>query len=185
MATDDHGGASWSVGHAVDTTETIVYYLHRDRRHYPVAQVSQRSRYALRALFELAKHHGGSPAHIGDIARAQEIPQKFLAAILSQLKQAGLVTSTRGRHGGYALTRRPEDLSVGELLRVTEGPAPWTACSADGLGLGCPLGPDCVFQQVWRRADEAMMSVYDSTTFRDLLELEAERNVAGSGDYSI
>lgn len=150
-----------------------------------MAQVSQRSRYALRALFELAKAHGGAPAHIGEIARAQEIPKKFLSAILSQLRQAGLVTSTRGRNGGYALSRRAEDLSVGELLRVTEGPGPWTACSPAGLGQGCPLGPDCVFQEVWRRADEAMMGVYDGITFRDLVELEKDKTAAGRGDYSI
>ena len=76
--------------------------------------ISQKDRYALRALFELAKRHGGRPIKVAEIAAAQAVPARFLEVILTELKQAGFVTSRRGRYGGYLLAREPADLTIGD-----------------------------------------------------------------------
>jgi Rrf2 family protein len=138
-------------------------------------QVSQKSRYALRALFELAKRYGEGPTRIGDIAERQAIPVRFLEAILNQLKQAGFVRSVRGAQGGYMLAREPMQLTVGEMMRFTEGPLAPTGCVSSDPTENCPLYGDCVFQSMWRKAGDALAAVYDATSFQDLLDEEEQR----------
>jgi Rrf2 family transcriptional regulator, cysteine metabolism repressor len=148
-------------------------------------QVSQKSRYALRALFELARHYGEGPIRIGDIAREQAIPPRFLEGILNQLKQSGLLRSVRGARGGYELARDPGDITVGEMMRITEGPIAPTGCALGQDEDNCPLYPDCAFLPMWRRAGEALSSVYDSTSFADLLAEDRKRQENHSPIYVI
>lgn len=138
-------------------------------------QVSQKSRYALRALFELARQYGQGPIRISEIAREQAIPPRFLEGILNQLKQAGLARSVRGARGGYELARPPAEMTVGEMMRVTEGPIAPTACGSDGGEEGCPLYPECAFLPMWQRAARALAEVYDCTTFQNLLDEDRQR----------
>jgi Rrf2 family protein len=84
--------------------------------------ISVKGEYALQALFDLASQKPGEPVKIADIARRQKIPQKFLELILASLKQGSFVESRRGAEGGYLLARRPNELTVGEVLRYIEGP---------------------------------------------------------------
>ncbi len=86
--------------------------------------ISVKGEYALQAIFDLASQRPGEPVRIAEIARRQQIPQKFLELILASLKQGGFVESRRGAEGGYLLARPAENLSVGEVLRFVEGPAP-------------------------------------------------------------
>jgi Rrf2 family cysteine metabolism transcriptional repressor len=132
-------------------------------------QVSQKTQYALRAMFELAQRHGCGPTRIGDIAERQAIPARFLEGILNQLRQAGLLRSVRGSRGGYELALEPAEISVGDMMRIVEGPIAPTECLDEGEG-GCPLYGSCAFEPMWRRAAEALAAVYDGTTFADLLE---------------
>jgi Rrf2 family cysteine metabolism transcriptional repressor len=132
--------------------------------------ISPKCQYALRSVFELAKHHGKGPLKIADIARAQAIPTRFLEVILSQLKQAGFVESRRGSAGGYVLARPPAVLTVGEIIGFIEGPLSPVLCVAGSTGDQCPLHGDCAFLPMWERAREALSEVYDSTTFEDLVE---------------
>jgi len=147
--------------------------------------VSQKCQYALRALFELAKRLGEGLVPNGEIAAAQAIPPRFLELILGQLRQAGYIESRRGVHGGYMLAVRPEELSVGEVIRLIDGPTAPVKCIAGNGGGDCPLHGRCVFLGLWERANEAVSEVYDSTSFRDLLE--RERQAAGQRvpDYCI
>ena len=101
--------------------------------------VSQKCQYALRAVFELAKRHGRGPVRIGDVAKAQAIPPRFLEVILNQLKQAGFVESRRGNEGGYLLARAPERLTVGEIVRFVEGPIRPVTCTPDSTETACSL----------------------------------------------
>lgn len=135
-------------------------------------QVSQKSRYALRALFELAKQYGHGPVRIADIAERQAIPKRFLESILNQLRQANLVRSLRGSRGGYELARPPEQVTVGETMRVTEGSLVGTGCVAESPSRGCPLYGRCVFKGMWERASGALAAVYDAITFQELVEEE-------------
>jgi len=131
-------------------------------------QVSQKTQYALRAMFELARRHGAGPTRIGDIADRQAIPARFLEGILNQLRQAGLLRSVRGSRGGYELAVEPSQVTVGDMMRIIEGPIAPTDCLAEG-GTDCPLYGSCAFLPMWRRAAEALGAVYDGTTFADLL----------------
>ena len=128
--------------------------------------ISVKSEYALKALFDLAfqqmsctagNNRYSGPVKIADIARRQRIPQKFLELILSGLKQSGFVDSRRGAEGGYLLARPPDGMTVGEVLRAIEN-----IKSSGQSQLGDP------FSEVWQRVDSAVSNVLDRTTFAEL-----------------
>src|SRR5690348_18480065 len=83
--------------------------------------ISVKGEYAMHAIFDLSLQKPGEPIKIADIARRQKIPQKFLELILSGLKQGGFVESRRGAEGGYLLSRPPDSITVGEVLRFVDG----------------------------------------------------------------
>ncbi len=147
--------------------------------------ISQKCQYALRAVFELAKRHGQGLVKIGEIAYAQAIPLRFLEVILSQLKQAGFLTSRRGAEGGYALLRSPASLTVGEVIRSVEGPPNVVECTMGPSAEECPMRGTCVFEPMWRKVEEAIAEVYDGTTFKDLIEQEAIGNSHFVPSYAI
>ncbi len=147
--------------------------------------VSQKCQYAVRAIFELARRHGGGPVRIGDISKAQAIPSRFLEVILGQLRQAGFVQSRRGAAGGYILARQPSQITVGEIVKFVEGPLVPVECMIGGTVKNCRLLGNCVFEGMWRRAARAVADVYDGTTFQDLLDEEKKRENAASLTYSI
>ncbi len=148
--------------------------------------VSQKCQYAVRATFELAKRHGDGPVRIADIAEAQDIPIRFLEVILNQLKQGGFVVSQRGSAGGYTLAKNPDILTVGEIIRFVEGPLGPVACvSADSAPANCPVLEDCVFFPLWKRVRAAMEDIYDSTTFKDLVDQATRRDETYIPSYSI
>jgi len=146
--------------------------------------VTHKTEYALRAVFELAKRFGSGPAKIAEVADKQAIPPRFLETILGQLKRAGFLESRRGAEGGYHLIRRPEFLSVGEVIRQMQGD-PFPVDCAGGPGQRCRLHADCVFLPMWREVKEAITRVYDRTTFQDLLEEEENRSRQYVPSYSI
>lgn len=147
--------------------------------------VSQKCQYALRAVFELAKHYNQGPMKIGDVAKAQAIPARFLEVILSQLKQGGFVESRRGNDGGYLLIRPPQGLTAGEIIRFVEGPLGPVMCVTTNGDDHCPLHGSCVFLPMWEKARDAMSEVYDSATLQDLLEDEARMRGRMAPTYSI
>lgn len=139
----------------------------------------------MRAVFELAKHEGSGPVKAARVASAQFIPTRFLENILAQMRQAGIVESVRGKEGGYFLRGRPEDVSVGEVIRAVRGPMP-AVDNVDGAGgRESPLGLDRVLLPMWERAHNAMMDVYDGTTFKDLLQQERAVNEREAINYAI
>src|SRR5579859_2048475 len=117
--------------------------------------ISVKGEYALHAIFDLSLQKGGEPIKIADIARRQQIPQKFLELILSGLKQGGFVESRRGAEGGYLLARPPESLTVGEVVRFVEGPQPG--------GSRPRQKGESVFSDMWERVDQAVSGVIDKT----------------------
>jgi len=146
---------------------------------------SQKSVYALRAIYELAKRHGQGATSIPLIAEAQNIPPRFLENILLQLKQASIVDSLRGREGGYALARAPEQVTVGDVLRAIEGAMFPVSCLGDKTQENCPMRQDCVFIPMWREAQDAMLAVYDGTSFEDLLARGRANEAESAPMYSI
>jgi Rrf2 family transcriptional regulator, cysteine metabolism repressor len=146
--------------------------------------ISKKSRYALKAVFELAKRKGDGPIKIADIAKPQAIPQRFLEAILVQLKQSGLVESRRGSEGGYQLARDPENITVGDVLRVVQGlPEPVECVGKPDVK--CPMSMSCVFIPMWEKMMNAITDVYDSTNYKDLLIQDNKNCKAATMDYAI
>ena len=145
--------------------------------------VTQKKQYALRAIFELARHQGDEPLKTAEIAEAQAIPVRFLEVIMGQLKRAGLVDSKRGFLGGYTLIRSPDRIRVGEIFRLLDQEdnvaATCLACSSKG---NCPFLGDCVFMPLWDRAQQAMDAVYDQTTVQDLIDQAATGAGMPGGD---
>jgi Rrf2 family cysteine metabolism transcriptional repressor len=117
--------------------------------------ISVKSEYALHAIFDLATQPADQPVKIADIARRQQIPQKFLELILAGLKQGGFVESRRGAEGGYKLAKPADQLTVGQVLRFVEQ-AKKTRSEA---------GP---FTDMWTRVDAAADALLDTTTFAEL-----------------
>ena len=146
--------------------------------------VTQRSKYALRAILELSVHFGEGPVSIGEIAKAQLIPARFLEAILAQLKRAKLVDSKRGNEGGYLLSRPPSLVSVGDVLRVVQGTLTEAEVSnPDGdNGLSASYA---VFRPIWQAAGGSANSVYDAANFQILVDRYRMALGNGAPDYAI
>jgi Rrf2 family transcriptional regulator, cysteine metabolism repressor len=147
--------------------------------------ISQKTQYAVRAVFELAKRQGRGATKISEIADAQAIPQRFLENILNHLKGGGFVESVRGKEGGYLLVRPAKELTVGQVLRFVEGPLSPVECMVDGKKAPCSMYGHCAFRSLWKRAEEALEEVYDGTTFDELVVEETNDCRERSADYSI
>ena len=136
-------------------------------------KISTKGRYALRLMLDLAIHSEGSAVPLRDVAQRQEISDKYLEQIVTQLSRAGLVRSVRGAGGGYLLTRTPEGYTVGEILRVLEGSLAPVSC-ADGVGC-CERADRCVTVEVWREIQAAVDGVVDHLTLADLVRRSHEK----------
>ncbi|MBS10025.1 MAG: Rrf2 family transcriptional regulator [Gemmatimonadetes bacterium] len=126
--------------------------------------VSAKADYGLRAILELSLAYGKGTIQSADIAASQNIPESYLVQLLNQLRKSGLIRSVRGPRGGHELARRPEDLTVGEVLAVLDGPL-------DLLGRGedrPTSGSDELFRQVWADVESAIDGVLSSVTFSEL-----------------
>jgi Rrf2 family protein len=139
--------------------------------------ISQRAKYALRALVALVETPAGEPLMISEISRRKAIPKKFLEQILLELKRAGIVDSRRGRLGGYVLARPPERVTFGEVLRLIDGPVAPLPCLSKIAYRRCADCADesaCEIRHVFARVAVATRDVLDTTTLRDAVRLPAE-----------
>ena len=138
-------------------------------------KVSKRGEYGMRALFHLADHYGKGLVHIKAIAVDEEIPPKFLEGILLELKRAGYLSSRRGVDGGYALARRPEQILLGEVIRVLDGPlAPMS--SAGELQELMDRNPRQIgFYAVLMDVRNAVSEILDKTSLAEVLRRNRER----------
>ncbi|MDB5712924.1 MAG: transcriptional regulator, BadM/Rrf2 family [Sphingomonadales bacterium] len=134
--------------------------------------LSQQSRYALKALIHLATKDPLKPHPIVEIAAACNIPRKFLEAILLDLKFSGLVHSTRGKAGGYALSRLPKEITFGEIIRATDGPLALLHCASKKFYrrcLDCPDEEACALRRIMTDARDQLSAVLDHRTLADAL----------------
>ena len=138
-------------------------------------KISTKGRYALRLMLDIALHSGGAAVPLRDVAQRQEISDKYLEQIVTQLSRAGLVRSVRGAGGGYLLTREPEEYTVGEILRTLEGNlAPVSCADADDV-CRCGRADRCVTVEVWRDIQAAVSGVVDHLTLSDLVKRYHEK----------
>jgi len=137
--------------------------------------ISQKSKYAFRALVALVRAGPGATRMISEISREQAIPKKFLEQILLELKRAGIVTSHRGRTGGYALLKAPEEVTFGEILRLIDGPLALLPCLSKIAYRRCEDCSDettCEVRRVFARVADATRQVLDSTTLADAVKAD-------------
>lgn len=132
-------------------------------------KISTKGRYGLRLMLDLALHYGAGPIPLKEIAQRQNISEKYLEQIIMQLNRAGLVHSTRGSQGGYRLMPRPEEITVGMVLRVTEGSLAPVECLAENAP-ACEQRDTCVTLHVWKNLMKAIEDVVDGVTLSDLIE---------------
>jgi Rrf2 family protein len=137
--------------------------------------ISQKAKYALRALVALSRIPAGESLMISEISRAQAIPKKFLEQILLELKRAGIVMSKRGRLGGYGLLKAPGQITFGEVLRLIDGPiAPLPCLSkiAYRKCTDCAEEQSCEIRRVFARVTLATREVLDQTSLADAVAAE-------------
>ncbi|MCB9658999.1 MAG: Rrf2 family transcriptional regulator [Polyangiales bacterium] len=130
-------------------------------------KLSNKGRYGVCAMFDIAFHNDGGPTQIKDIAQRQAIPPRFLEQIFQDLKRAGLVTSKRGPRGGYALAQGSGDIRVGDIIRALEGPTQIEADTDDQPGAGDALSRR-VTQQVFEELAASIEACFDALTLDDL-----------------
>ena len=130
-------------------------------------KLSNKGRYGVRAIFDIAFHSGGKATQIKDISRRQAIPPRFLEQIFQDLKRAALVTSKRGPRGGYALAMAPDDIRIGDIVRALEGPI--VLAGADGNG-DADETSRVVTENVFSELSDSIEACFDAVTIQDLCD---------------
>jgi Rrf2 family cysteine metabolism transcriptional repressor len=146
-------------------------------------KLSTRTRYGTRALLELALHQGEGPMLLKDIARRQQISLPYLEHLIAPLINGGLILSTKGPKGGISLARQPEEIKLGEIIRLLEGSLAPVEC-VDNPRV-CRRAATCAARDVWRQLKEAMDDVLAATTLKDLAEKQKQKSRAESSMYYI
>jgi Rrf2 family protein len=147
-------------------------------------RISAKGEYAIRALLDLAVHHGEGLVPIQEVARRQGIPQRYLEQVLLLLKRAGFLESKRGAAGGYQLIRDPGAISVGEVLRAVEGRVTALDVAGRNLSTASEAG-ESDLAPLWREIAGAVAAVIDRTTFGDLAEHAKARRSPTRAIYHI
>lgn len=130
-------------------------------------RLSTRSRYGTRLMVALARHYEQGPIHLGEIAEQENISVKYLEQLIIPLKKAAYIESTRGPKGGHRLTRKPQDISVGEIVRLLEKEFTLARCIAEPSV--CDRSENCVTRDIWAVADRAMCQKLDETSLEQML----------------
>ena len=138
-------------------------------------------------MVQLGRHFGTGPASLAEISADEDLPRAYLEQLAMSLRDAGLVVSTRGAHGGYELARPPHDIRMGEVLRALEGPiAPMICATDDPEHLPATARP-CTVNVLWVRVRDAITGTLDSMTLADLVparHIDLEPNPTLTGAHS-
>ena len=139
-------------------------------------KLSTRSRYGLRAMLDLAQSFGDGPVLMNTMARNQELSPKYLHALLTTLKSAGLVRSLRGAKGGYTLARPPSKIKVSEVIQGLEGSLSIVDCVEDKIL--CKRSEHCITRDVWDELSKAIENVLENWTLEDLVLRKKEKDAS-------
>jgi Rrf2 family transcriptional regulator, cysteine metabolism repressor len=136
---------------------------------------STKGEYGVRLMVQLGRHYGEGPASLAEIATEEELPRAYLEQLVMSLRDAGLVTSTRGAHGGYELARGPQEIRMSEVLRALEGPLAPMICASDDPehAIVCDRSSRCTVNVLWVRVRDAITTTLDSMTLADLVPQRA------------
>ncbi|MDD2582534.1 MAG: RrF2 family transcriptional regulator [Desulfuromonadaceae bacterium] len=151
-------------------------------------RLSTKSRYGLRAMFDIAYNCGSEPVQIQDISRRQKISPRYLEQIFQNLKRAGLLKSKRGPQGGYVLSRKPEDITVLEILNAAEQDVLLVDCAGitpkkSKRKPECTFEGKCVTQTVWAEANSMLDTLFGSMTLQTLCQRAKVMGIEEEADH--
>jgi Rrf2 family protein len=144
--------------------------------------LSRKAKYGLHAMLALARHHGEGPVQISDLAAEEDLPRKFLELILLELKKQGLLHSRRGRAGGYMLSRSPQEITVGQIIRILDGPLAPVSCVSQTAYRPCDECRDerrCGIRMVMQEVRDAMAAILDGQSLQDVLAMVSAEETGG------
>ncbi|MDE3077351.1 MAG: Rrf2 family transcriptional regulator, partial [Chloroflexota bacterium] len=134
-------------------------------------RVSTKGHYGLLAVSELARRYQEGLVSLAEVAQVERLPLPYLEQIVAPLRTAGIVEATRGLHGGYKLARHPSAITVGEVIRVVEGPIALVDCTAiDYVAGSCERELGCASRGVWHKVSDAIDKVLNTLTLADVAE---------------
>lgn len=136
-------------------------------------KISTKGQNAIKVMLDLAAYNHGEPVSVKDIAKRQDISEKYLEQIISMLNKASLVKSVRGAHGGYVLNYPPEKYTVGKILRAVEGDMSPTDCVGENA-IPCENKSMCASYRLWEKLDAAVNGVLDAVTLAEMVEWQSE-----------
>ncbi len=148
--------------------------------------ISTKGEYGVRIMVDLARHYGERPRSLTDISQAEMLPLAYLEQLVKLLREANppLVSSTRGAHGGYRLNRNPEDISMGEIVRVLEGPIAPMICATEGeMTQICGFLDSCKTKYLWAKLRDVVAQTLDSMTLADLVKESPEQEPRSSARF--
>jgi len=131
-------------------------------------KISTRGRYGTRMMLDLAAHHDQGPTPLREIAKRQDLSVKYLEQLIIPLKAAGYIRSVRGARGGYTLARKPDKISVGQIIKILEGGLSLVDCVEDPKV--CEREKNCPTRDIWLRMSERLMEELSSLTLSDVLD---------------
>ncbi len=134
-------------------------------------KLSTRGRYGVRFMLDLVEHGGEGNVPLGDIARRQDISEKYLWQIVNRLKTAGLIHAVPGASGGFTLARKPEAITLRDMLTVLEGRDELVACVTTPDT--CPHSDNCRARNIWNEVSDRLGAMLESITLRDMLDKPA------------
>ena len=137
-------------------------------------KISTRGRYAIRVMVDLAEH-SGNYVPLKEIAVRQEISQKYLEGIMTELSKVGLVDALHGKGGGYKLVKAPEDYTIREILLVTEGSLETVAC-LEKSAAPCPLASECRTINMWKDFSKLVNDYFEGITIADIAKINPSDN---------
>ncbi len=137
-------------------------------------RLSTRVRYGVRLMLSLAESWGNGPVLLRDVARQEEISEKYLSLIVIPLRTKGLINSTRGAHGGYTLARPPEQITVEQILEAIEGKPSLVDCIANSAR--CSRADECVTRDVWAALGDTITQALDAVSLDRLIEMKKNKS---------
>ncbi len=138
-------------------------------------RLSTQSRYGVRAIFDIAYHSEGLETQVKDISRRQRVSPRYIEQIFQKLKRAGIIGSKRGPSGGYFLNKKPEEITIGGIIKVTEGNINPVLCiNEEDSTRSCEQSGECVTEVIWNEAGNRLKEYFDSITVKDLCKMAKE-----------
>jgi Rrf2 family protein len=146
-------------------------------------KISTKGRYGLRILMDLAIHQSDKPRLIRDIAKSQQISEKYISRLVIALRKAGMIRSVRGVNGGFHLAMKPEDITLLDVIEVMEGPLSIVDCVSKPKQ--CGMSANCAPREIWCKLNSEIRDLMRQTTLADILASYASQNRQQFTDYCI